>query len=174
MEDIIRYHLGDRESNCGKLLNDLTMFNFSDHHFHHFIDWSVLYVIVISFTVVTTLTALFWTCVCCISHLKSKRPVLKTRKYRKSNRNRYTLLDDDYDITGADRMELLTNNVKELNSKTLMSDSSDSVSDTLFDKNSTNNLLNNKLNSNSNQHQKRHQKSLNGLIGGKDNRRVRT
>ena len=143
-------------------------------YFNYLIDWSILYVIVISFTVVITVTALFWTCVCCISHLKSKRPVLKTRKYRKSNRNRYTLLDSDYDVTGADRMELLANNVKELNSKTLMTDSSDSQSDTLFDMNSTNNLLNNKLNSNSNHYQKRHQKSLNGLIGGKDNRKVRT
>lgn len=78
-------------------------------------------------------------------------------------------------MTGADRMELLAqNNVKELNSKTLMSDSSDSLSDTLFDKNATNNILNNKLNAKLNQNQKRHQKSLNGLIGGKDNRKVRT
>ncbi len=129
------------------------------------IDWSILYVIVISFTIVVTITAIFWTCVCCITKLRSRKP-LKTRKYRKSNRNRYTLLDDDYDNDmTADKIELLTNNVKEINSQTYLSDSQ---SDTLFDTTHRNNLLNNKLSSNQ---QKRHQKSLNGLV--KDYRKVR-
>jgi hypothetical protein len=66
----------------------------------------------------------------------------------------------------ADRIELLTDNVKEINSQTYLSDSQ---SDTLFDTTHRNNLLNNKLSSN--QQQKRHQKSLNGLV--KDYRKVR-
>ncbi|CAG2163621.1 unnamed protein product [Oppiella nova] len=113
MEDLFRYHLGDRESNCGK------------------------------------------------------RPVpTKSRRYRKSNRNRYTLLEDGDDhFTGADRIELLANNnFKELNSRNAyLSADDDSLSDTLF-ANTNHNLLNNKLNSQSNELQKRHQKSLNGLI----------
>lgn len=122
--------------------------------------------IVISFTIVVTITAIFWTFVCCITKFKTRKPV-KTKKYRKSNRNRYTLIDDDYDNDmTADRIELLTNDVKQINSQTYLSDSQ---SDTLFDTNHRNNLLNNKLNSN--QHQKRHQKSLNGLM--KDYRKVR-
>ncbi|CAG2116567.1 unnamed protein product [Medioppia subpectinata] len=96
MQDIIRFHFGDRESNC--------------------------------------VMALFWTCVCCVSRLKSqKRPALtKSRRYRKSNRNRYTLLEDENDDTfTADRIELLANNVKELNARNAyLSVDDDSLSDT--------------------------------------------
>ncbi|GFX42295.1 dyslexia-associated protein KIAA0319-like protein [Trichonephila clavipes] len=46
MQDIFRYNFGDKESNC---------------------DWSILYVIIVSFTIVVTLAGVLWSVACCFS-----------------------------------------------------------------------------------------------------------
>ncbi|XP_015923120.2 dyslexia-associated protein KIAA0319 isoform X1 [Parasteatoda tepidariorum] len=64
MQDIFRYNFGDKESNC---------------------DWSILYVIIVSFTIIVTLAGILWSVVCCFSRMRFRRP---------KKRHRYTLLDD--------------------------------------------------------------------------------
>lgn len=76
MEDFVRASLGDRESNC---------------------DWSVLYVIIISFLLLTVLATLLWALACFCSRMQFRRPRIK--------RN-YTLLKDSRDLE-KDSLDLL-------------------------------------------------------------------
>ncbi|CAN8000142.1 unnamed protein product, partial [Ixodes hexagonus] len=112
MEDFVRASLGDRESNC---------------------DWSVLYVIIISFLLLTVLSTLLWGMTCLCSRMRLKRPRIK-----KSN---YTLLKDFRDVE-KDGQELIPKGRKlvipttcssatEAPTNSLMA--SDSDSDTLFE-----------------------------------------
>lgn len=99
MEDFVRASLGDRESNC---------------------DWSVLYVIIISFLLLSLLSSLLWGMTCLCSRMRLKRPRVK-----KSN---YTLLKDFRDVE-KDGQELIPKGKHQTSS--LMA--SDSDSDTLFE-----------------------------------------
>lgn len=98
MEDFVRATLGDRESNC---------------------DWSVLYVIIISFLLLTVLSTLLWGAACFCSRMRFQRPRVK--------RN-YTLLKDSRDVD-KDGLELIPKGKHQ--SSSLMA--SDSDSDTLFE-----------------------------------------
>ncbi|GIY55533.1 dyslexia-associated protein KIAA0319-like protein [Caerostris darwini] len=64
MQDIFRYNFGDKESNC---------------------DWSILYVIIVSFTIVVALAGVLWSVACCFSRMRFSKP---------KKRHRYTLLND--------------------------------------------------------------------------------
>ncbi|XP_035233756.1 dyslexia-associated protein KIAA0319 homolog, partial [Stegodyphus dumicola] len=64
MQDVFRYNLGDEESNC---------------------DWSILYVIIISFIIVLALAGIVWGIACCCTRMRFRRP---------KKRHRYTLLQD--------------------------------------------------------------------------------
>ncbi|XP_054708646.1 dyslexia-associated protein KIAA0319 homolog [Uloborus diversus] len=64
MQDVFRYNFGDKESNC---------------------DWSILYVIIVSFTIVVTLAGILWGIACCCTRMRFRKP---------KKRHRYTLLDD--------------------------------------------------------------------------------
>ncbi|XP_077521827.1 dyslexia-associated protein KIAA0319-like protein isoform X3 [Amblyomma americanum] len=98
MEDFVRASLGDRESNC---------------------DWSVLYVIIISFLLLSVLSTSLWGLACFCSRMHFRRPRVK--------RN-YTLLKDSRDIE-KDSLDLIPKG------KTLTTSlmASDSDSDTLFE-----------------------------------------
>ena len=148
------------------------------------LDWSILYVVVISFLLLLSLLCSFWCCVCCLSKFRGKKLLslhqrnnnryFRSKNSSKSsvNRHRYTLLDDDFDGT-ADQVELMSN-VKKINSfrDEEEDDGMDTESDTIFDSTTRrNNIWNNKLAANSTQ--KNHSKSLNGLVG-REGRKVRT
>lgn len=98
MEDFVRASLGDRESNC---------------------DWSVLYVIIIAFLLLSVLSTSLWGLACFCSRMHFRRPRIK--------RN-YTLLKDSRDIE-KDSLDLIPKG------KTLTTSlmASDSDSDTLFE-----------------------------------------
>lgn len=98
MEDLIRAYLGDRESNC---------------------DWSVLYVIIVSFLVLTVLSASLWGLACFCSQMKFHRPRKK---------NNYTLLRDPRDLE-KDGVDLIPKGKTQTSSLMV----SDSDSDTAFE-----------------------------------------
>ncbi|XP_064483998.1 dyslexia-associated protein KIAA0319-like protein isoform X2 [Ornithodoros turicata] len=98
MEDLFRSYLGDRESNC---------------------DWSVLYVIIVSFLILTVLSASIWGLACFCSQMKFQRPRKK---------NNYMLLRDAREVD-KDGVDLIPKGKAQTSSLMV----SDSDSDTAFE-----------------------------------------
>ncbi|GFR28437.1 dyslexia-associated protein KIAA0319 [Trichonephila clavata] len=99
MQDIFRYNFGDKESNC---------------------DWSILYVIIVSFTIVVTLAGVLWSVACCFSRMRFSKP---------KKRHRYTLLDD-FNEREREREKFFPHNSKTQKSSLMISDSE---SDAIFE-----------------------------------------
>ncbi|CAL1295459.1 unnamed protein product [Larinioides sclopetarius] len=98
MQDIFRYNFGDKESNC---------------------DWSILYVIIVSFTIVVALAGVLWSIACCFSRMRFSKP---------KKRHRYTLLDD-FNDREREREKFFPHSKTQKNSLMI----SDSESDAIFE-----------------------------------------
>ncbi|XP_071955352.1 dyslexia-associated protein KIAA0319-like protein isoform X2 [Antedon mediterranea] len=99
IENPIKAYFGKKESNC---------------------DWSILYVIIVTFFVIVAFSVLMWMCFCFISN----------RCLKKKRRHRYSLLDE---FDEHESMEMIPKANGKQNSSIMVSESDDTEEDTLFE-----------------------------------------
>ncbi|XP_074656398.1 dyslexia-associated protein KIAA0319-like protein isoform X2 [Tubulanus polymorphus] len=99
MTNIFKSHLWFRQQNC---------------------DWSILYVVIVTFLLAVTFGGLVWGAICCIR---------RYRKYRPKKRHRYQLLPDEFENANKDKLELLPSKMQH---SSLMVSGSDTEEETLF------------------------------------------